>query len=137
MRGPRRTRLVVALVALAAMSAACGVRYQDPEPGTEFFESLEIDGDTTPGGGLTMTVAITQTYSVEVQSVCELRQEKATLREIGRDLIPPHPEGSPEATPVSSAHSHNFSVDEPGKYFVECLTPLDEDNYIAKELIIE
>lgn len=126
--------MAVAILIVALSIVACGVRYSDPEPGTEFFENIDITGDMEAGETLTVTVGITQTNPVEVVSVCELRQDKKTLFEIGRDTIAALPEGNPGATPVVSEHSHDFTVDEAGTYVVECLTPKDEDNFIAKEI---
>ncbi len=131
----RRVAPVTMLVAALSL-VACGVRYSDPEPGTEFYESIDITGDMTADETLTVTIGITQTNSVEVESVCELRQNKKTLFEIGRDLVPALPEGNPSATPVVSTLTHGFSVDEAGTFVVECLTPKDEDNFIAKEITI-
>ena len=130
-------RLTPVTMLIAALSLiACGVRYSDPEPGTEFYESIDITGDMTAGETLTVTIGITQTNPVEVVSVCELRQDKKTLFEIGRATIPALPEGNPDATPVISEQSHDFTVDEPGTFVVECLTPKDEDNFIAKEITV-
>jgi hypothetical protein len=137
MRKMRRKRIGIAgllLVAAASFVAGCGVRYSDPEPGTEFYESITISGDLTAGMAITVTVDITQTYPVEVESVCELRQNKVTLREIGRDVVPALVGGNPDATPPLSILTHDFTVDEPGTYVIECLTPKDEDNFIAKEI---
>lgn len=109
------------------------MRFTDPEPGTEFFESLEISGEMKAGSTLTALVTITQNYPIEVELTCELRQNKTTLQEIGKDLVPPLPDGNPDATPVSGSFSYDFTPPGPGEYKVECLTLKDEDNFIAKK----
>jgi hypothetical protein len=124
------------LVASALLLAACGVRFRDPEPGTEFFTEIDIAGDLRVQAPLTLTVAYEQYYPAEVEVVCELRQNNQTLRELGRQLVPPLPDGNPDATPVAGHSSFDFTVEQPGTYDVECLTPKDEDNYISDEITI-
>ncbi len=118
------------------MIAGCGVRYSDPEPGTEFFASITVSGELRVGETLTVIVGYTQTYALEVESVCELRQNKTTVKEIGRAVIPLLPEGNPEATPTVGELRYEFTVDTPGAYKVECLTPKDVDNFIDKKITV-
>ena len=121
---------------LGLVFAGCGVRYSDPEKGTEFYQSIAITGELRTGQPLTVVVAYTQTYPVEVESVCELRQNKQTVKEIGRTLVPLLPDGQPEATPTTGELRYEFTVDAPGAYKVECLTPKDEDNFIDEEITV-
>jgi hypothetical protein len=127
---------LVALVAAAILLVGCGVRYRDPEPGTEFFSDIEVAGDMTVQAPLTVTVGFEQYYPAEVELVCELRQNNQTLRELGRQLVPPLEQGDPEATPVTGHATFDFTVDVPGDYDVECLTPKDEDNYISTDITV-
>ena len=127
---------IAALVAATIVLAGCGVRYRDPDPGTEFFSDIDIAGDHRVEAPLTVTVGFEQFYPVEVELVCELRQDEETLRELGRQLVPALPEGEPEATPVAGHATFDFTVEPAGTYVVECLTPKDEDNYIAEEIDI-
>jgi hypothetical protein len=127
---------MLALVAISIALTACGIRYRDPEPGTEFFSEIEIAGDQSVATPLTVTVGFEQFYPVEVELVCELRQGSTTLRELGRQLVPPLEQGEPEAIPVAGHATFDFTIDVPGAYDVECLTPKDEDNYIAEEINI-
>jgi hypothetical protein len=121
----------------AVVFAGCGVRLRDPEPGTEFFSDIDVSGEMTVNAPLTVTVGYEQFYPVEVELVCELRQNEKTLRELGRQLVAPLEEGEPEATPVVGHATFDFTVEPAGEYVVECLTPKDEDNYIAKEIGID
>jgi hypothetical protein len=118
------------------MLAGCGVRYSDPEKGTEFYESMTVSGERRAGETLTVVATYTQTYPLEVESVCELRQDKQTLKEIGRTLVPLLPGGNPDATPTVGELRYEFTVDAPGVYKVECLTPKDEDNFIDEEITV-
>jgi hypothetical protein len=124
------------LAGLTVLFAACGVRFRDPEPGTEFFTDLAVSGDLKAQAPLAVSVQYEQFYPVEVEMVCELRQHKTTLKEIGRQLVQPLENGSPDATPVSGNATFDLTVDAPGQYTVECLTPKDEDNYISKKISV-
>ena len=131
-----RRQVTLLLAVTTLLLAGCGVRFRDPEPGTEFFTDLDIAGDFRVQAPLTLTVAYEQYYPAEVEVVCELRQHNETLRELGRQLVPPLPDGDPDATPVAGHSSFDFTVDQPGTYDVECLTPKDEDNYISDEITV-
>jgi hypothetical protein len=131
-----RTRLALFLAASLVLSA-CGVRFRDPEPGTEFWDSIEITGTFTPGGALTVTAAYEQLNPLDVEVMCELREEKEQLLEIGRTVVPALPDGNPDATPQAGSVTFDFAAPSPpGAYIVECLTPLDEDNFIGDEIIV-
>lgn len=131
-----RTCLALLLAASLALTA-CGVRFNDPEPGTEFWDSIEITGTFTPGGALKITVAYEQLNPVDVEVMCELREEKEQLLEIGRTVVPAVPGGRPDATPQPGSVSFDFAAPSPpGAYIVECLTPLDEDNFIGDEITV-
>lgn len=127
---------IAALVTLGLLIVGCGVRFKDPEPGTEFFADIDVSGDMKVQSPLAVTVTYEQYYPAEVELVCELRQSRQTLRELGRLLVPALAEGGPEATPVAGDATFDFTVDTAGTYDIECLTPKDEDNYIAKEITV-
>jgi hypothetical protein len=129
-------RRIAFFAALSLLLAGCGVRFRDPDPGTEFFSDIDVSGEMRAGAPLTVLVSYEQTYGVEVELACELRRNRQTLSEIGRTIVPAHPDGKPEATPVIGSLAYDFTVEQPGAYKVECLTPKDEDNYIAEDLTI-
>jgi hypothetical protein len=135
---PTVPRPIALLAAISLLFVGCGVRISGPERGTEFWDSIDITGTFTPGGALNVTAAYEQLNPVDVEVICELREEKEQLHEIGRTVVPALPEGSPDATPVAGSVSFDFSApDDPGAYIVECLTPSDEDNFIGDEIIVE
>jgi hypothetical protein len=127
---------LLTIVPLSLLLAGCGVRFRDPRPGTEFFEALQVTGEMKAGSPLTALVTYTQNYPVEVEISCELRQNKKTVQEIGKNLVPPLPGGNPDATPVAGTFSYDFTPPAPGEYKVECLTLKDEDNFIDKKIRI-
>lgn len=128
--------VVPILAACAVLAAGCGVQFGSSEKGTEFFTDLEVSGKLEPGQPLTAFLSFEQFYPVEVTLSCELRQKKTTIREIGREEVPRLPEGSPERTPYPGHYSFDFTVDQTGTFKIECLTPLDEDNFIVDEFTI-
>lgn len=129
-------RFAAMLLFVALAGAACGVRFRDASAGNEFFKSLTIVGDRRAGVPLVASVSYAQTYPLEVQVTCELRQGKQLVREIGTATIPRLPGGTPKSTPAAGQQSYDFVVDAPGRYKLECFTPADQDNYINKEFSI-
>jgi hypothetical protein len=73
---PDVNRIPPLVLALCAMLlAACGVRFADATPGTEFFTDIEISGEMRAGAPLTVYVQYEQFYPVDVAFHCELRRE--------------------------------------------------------------
>ena len=129
--------MLLPLLLAAAALAGCGVAFGPAPQGNEFFKSLEVTGDLRVGAPLTAALEYAQRNPIEVTVQCELRQKKELVKVIGGERVAPLPEGDPEATPFPGNYAFDFTVDEPGRYRVECLTPLDEDNYIIEEFTIE
>ena len=127
---------IAVLLSSSLLLAACGVRFQDPDPGTEFFKSIDISGQMRAGDPLTVVVGYDQYYPAEVAFQCELRRKKELITVIGEAKAPALEDGSPDATPFPGVYSFDFSVPEPGTFIVECLTPQDEDNFIGDEITI-
>lgn len=129
-------RLYLAAPLLTVVLAGCGVRFSDPEPGTEFFASLVVTGSRVASEPMTAVVSYTQNYPIEVELVCELRQNKTTLFEIGKAVVPPLPNGNPDATPFVGSLSYDFVPPAAGTYKIECLTPKDVDNFIDEKITV-
>lgn len=127
---------LAALFAASLIVAGCGIRFSDAPQGNDFFDSLDVTGDKRAGQTLTAAVALSQFYPVEVAVECELLDDSATLKPIGREVVPPLPDGSPDETPFAWNYSFDFTVDETGEYYVDCFTPLDEDNFIREVINI-
>jgi hypothetical protein len=131
-----RMRRVLPILPILVILAGCGIRVSDPEPGTEFWSDIDIVGTRETGSTMQVIAGYEQWYPVDVETVCELRQNKQTLREIGSTTVPALSGGNPEATPVVGHMTYDFTIDEPGTYIVECLTPKDEDNFIGDEITV-
>lgn len=127
--------VILALVAPAVL-AACGVAFSPDDESNEFFQTLEVSGDRRAGQVLTAAVSYEQFYPVEVRMACELRDDTQLIKPIAEVIVMPLENGGPEATPFPGNFAFDFTVDEPGSYRVECLTPRDEDNYIIDEFSI-
>jgi hypothetical protein len=127
---------VVLWVACASVFVSCGVRFSSTDRGTEFFTSIEISGEMRAGAPLTVLVGYEQYYPVEVVFQCELRRHKELIKVLGEEVVGSLENGGPDKTPFPGVISFDFSVDKPGSYIVECLTPKEEDNFIGDEIEI-
>lgn len=134
-RGP--LRLAAVLLTFAALFGACGVAFSESDEGTEFFKRIQVSGPNRADVTMTVLLDYEQYYPVDVVIRCELRTETALVAEIAPPFVAPKlPLGTPDSTPVAGAFARDFVVEEPGTYRVECLTPQDEDNFIAEEIHI-
>ena len=120
------------------------MRFIEAEPETELFEDVELSGSRTANGELTVTITVTQAYPVAVRVACfyELADKDLTDDEkqlafaeraskIGETLLPPSPETKPDDEVEPVEVTFRFSVAEPGRYFLACLTPAAPDNGIG------
>ena len=131
-----RIPFIPILIAASTLCAACGVRFSDASGHNEFFRSLVVTGQTRTNTPLTVAVSYQTTYNVPVLIVCELRQGKITVQEIGRNEVPAGHDGTPKAKPVPGNFSYDFEVEHPGSYRVQCYTERDADNYITRAFTV-
>jgi hypothetical protein len=132
----RNTSLVL-LVLLSCIIAGCGITFAGPDEGNDFFTALDVTGDKTAGSPMTAAVAFETFYPVPVDIVCELRQEKSLIGQIGVGQAPAIPgDLTPDDDRVPGNFSFNFTLDEPGDFKVECYTRDDEANFIIEEFTI-
>ena len=117
---------------MSALLAGCGIAFGGAPEGNDFFVSLRVTGDKTAGSPLTAAVAYETFYPDPIDVICELRQEKETLQQIGGFQAPGVPGLTPEDDGVPGNYSIDFAVNEPGEYKVECFTPKDEGNFIIQ-----
>lgn len=132
----RSGTLVIILLGLAGLLAGCGIGFGAGPEGTELFARLSIEGERTTGSSLTLRLDYTQFYPAPIEVRCLLERDEERVQIIGNRSIPAHPEGGPEATPTTGAFDLEFTVSEPGSYWVVCETPADEENAIGKSLEI-
>ena len=142
---PTLSALLPATVVLAIFgSLACGVRFGSPDPETELFEDIEISGTRTAGSPLTITLGITQAYPVAVQIACyydladrDLTDDEKALpfeeraTKVGERTLPASPGTEPGDEVDAVEVTFPFSINEPGRYFLACLTPSAPDNGVG------
>jgi hypothetical protein len=66
--------------------------------------------------------------------------EETKVMDILNEEIPANPDGAPvgTATPLPGDFEKGFRAPpQPGRYLVECLTPLDENNAIGEWITIQ
>ena len=134
----------VILLSLTLLISACGVRFLNPDPETELFEDLELTGNRTPGSDLTITLTLTQAYPVAVQVGCYYEVADKDLSDFEEELafheravkvaeatIPASSATRPDDEVEERDIEFHFSVPEPGRYFLACLTPASPENGIG------
>lgn len=141
-------RLLLLLVLLSVLPA-CGVAFTDDWDGTELFRGMKLDGERNVNSELTLTIWLRPGYPVPVHIACvyerdrELTddEEKLTFHEratqIGEATLTPAPGKRPNDKSIElEPYSFTFSVHEPGKYFLACLTPAAADNGLGMSFTI-
>ncbi len=145
-----RPRLLLLILALFGLTA-CGVRFVDSFNGTELFRKLELTGDFLPGKPLTVTVTVTQAYPLPVEVACMYEdssdltkdQKKIVFPErattVGTVTLPASPGTAPgdKKKVEPQEYSFEFTVDQPGDYFIACLTPAATENGIGTSFTVD
>ncbi|MPZ50160.1 MAG: hypothetical protein GEU75_12835 [Dehalococcoidia bacterium] len=130
-------------------SVGCGVRFTSPDPGTELFEDMDISGLRTAGSPLTISLTLNQAYPVAVRVACyydlsdrDLTDDEKSLpfeeraNKAGEAILPPAPEHRPDDEVALTKLDFSFSIPEPGRYFLACLTPASPENGIGSTVTI-
>ena len=118
--------------------------FRDNFDGTELIKEVEVTGDRFVNRQLTVTMELNEAYPVPVRVACYYENqnrlskderkvafhERATL--IGQQMLEPTPTGRPDEKVERSSVSFEFTVSEPGDYFLACITPAAPDNGIGK-----
>lgn len=144
----RRLRLALPLL-LLLVSTGCGVSFSESFDGTELFKSVRLAGELKTGSELTLTLNVNQGYPVPVQVACyyedgsklsddQLKlafQERATY--IGGKELPAAVDHKPGDDVVREDLVFKFTIDEPGEYFLACLTPAAPENGLGRLFEIE
>jgi hypothetical protein len=118
---------------LAAAAMACGIGNGDAHH--EPMSAMTITGSRVVGEEMQLELELRQTYNVDVDVECDLRQKGEVVQRIGYDTVPANPEGRPGEDPgFSSSLGFPFRVDKAGSYVVVCFTPADEENELTASL---
>jgi hypothetical protein len=116
------------------------VSFRSNFEGTEVFKSISLSGERVVGTELTLNVEVAQPYPVPLQITCYYEdpdaltddekslafQERAPV--IGNTVLPARVGSDPQDKVEKQKLSFKFKVDQPGTYFVACLTPGAAEN---------
>jgi len=124
--------LCAALVVAPALGCGIGSDYGHQEP----LSKMRITGSRVVGEELRLELDYRQTYDVDVDVECDLRQGGEAIQQIGYDTVPANPGGRPDATPAVGTLAFTFRVDKAGSYVVVCFTPADAENELTTEITV-
>jgi len=126
--------ILLFLGAIAVLALGCGIgsdtKYQEP------LSKMRITGTRAVGQDLRLELDYRQTYDVDVDVECELRQGSTVVDEIGSGVVTANPGGRPDATPTVGTLAFPFRVEKAGSYLVVCFTTKDEENKLKTPLTV-
>jgi hypothetical protein len=134
-----RFRLLALPIALLSLTA-CGIEFSSSFEGTELFKSIQLTGERRVGAELTITVMVNPVYPTPVHIGCyyeddeRLTNDQAKLdfadraMKVGETVLEPAHDRTPADDAERIPLSFRFVVNEPGDYFIACLTPAAPDN---------
>jgi hypothetical protein len=150
-----RTHLAVLLLLLLALPA-CGVAFSANFDGTEVFRKFALDspdvvnGEFPPGSPIEVSLTVNQGYPVPVAVSCRYEnvditddERKVAFNErttsVFETVLPAnldgHEPGDVDDVP-DQEFNFEFSVDEPGDYFIACFTVASPENGIGRGFTI-
>lgn len=120
------------------------MRFSESFNGTELFKAIELQGERVVGSTLELTVSLNPAYPVPVQIACYYEdgskltddqhklafQERATP--IGEEVLRPATGRRPGDDVERRQLTFRFKVEEPGDYFLACLTPAAPENGLGR-----
>jgi len=124
--------ILLFLGAIAALALGCGIgsdrAYQEP------LSKMRITGTRTVGQELRLELDYRQTYDVDVDVECDLKQGSEVIQQIGYGVVQANPGGHPDATPAVGTLVFPFRVEKAGSYLVVCFTTKDAENKLKTSL---
>jgi hypothetical protein len=124
--------ILLFLGAIAALALGCGIgsdrAYQEP------LSKMRITGTRTVGQELRLELDYRQTYDVDVDVECDLKQGSEVIEQIGYGVVQANPGGRPDATPAVGTLAFPFRVEKAGSYLVVCFTTKDAENKLKTPL---
>lgn len=126
--------LLLSIAALAALALGCGIgsdkAYQEP------LAKMRITGTRAVAQEMRLELDYRQTYDVDVDVECDLKQGSEVIQQIGYGVVPSNPIGRPDATPAVGTLAFPFRVDGAGSYLVVCFTTNDAENKLKTPLTV-
>jgi hypothetical protein len=126
--------LISCASALAFLALGCGIgsdaAHQEP------LSAMRVTGARVAGEELRVELDYRQTYPVDVDVECDLKQNGEVVQKIGSGVVPASPGARPDDTPVPGKLVFPFTIAKAGEYRLECLTPADVENKLKSSLSI-
>ncbi len=119
------------LLALAGCGIGSNRTYQEP------LAAVHIVGTPVAGQSLQVEVDYRQTYPVDVNVECDLKQNGSVVQTIGTGVVPGQPGAKPDDPPKTGQLVFPFTVSKAGDYQVSCFTPEDVENKMKSSLHIQ
>ena len=129
---------------------ACGIVFSAGFEGTEVFRDLELDGEFRAGSAVTATVTVTQPYAAPLAVSCRYEnrditddQRKVAFSEralpVFDAVLEAHtgPRPDDRENLAVETMSFEFTVSEPGDYFIACFTVAAPENGIGQRFTVE
>ena len=116
------------------------MRLESTGTGTELFRDVDLSGDRRVGSEHTLTLKLTNGYPVPIRVACLYEnsarltsdQEKVGFEEramlIGETVLPGTAGLRPDTETIPLELTYRFTPEEPGTYFLSCMTPLAPEN---------
>jgi hypothetical protein len=124
--------ILLLLGAIAFLALGCGIgtdeAYQEP------LSKIRVTGTRAVGQEMRLELDYRQTYDVDVDVECDLKQGSKIIQQISYETVPANPNGRPDATPATGTLAFDFSVDKAGSYTVVCFTTKDTENKLKASL---
>jgi hypothetical protein len=117
--------------------------FGSPDPSTEVFRDIELDGDFVPGGEIEVTLEVTQAYPVPLAISCRYEntditedQERVAFNERTKSVYEGVLQANPGHEPGDEVGERTirftFSESELGDYFIACFTVASPENGIGQ-----
>ncbi len=131
----KRSLLLVSFGAFLALAAiGCGIgsdpKHQEP------LAAMHVIGTPAAGQVLQVELDYRQTYSVDVDVECDLKQNGEVVQKIGSGTVPALPGARPDGTPMPGKLVFPFTVVKAGDYQVACFTTADVENKLKASLTV-
>jgi hypothetical protein len=142
---------IAIILFLSLLLPACGVVFIADFEGTEVFRDIEIEGDFVAGSPISVALTVRQPYPVPVAISCRFEnadisddQRRVVFAErslsVFETILEPNPGpglGDEDVDPEDMEQRFEFTVDEPGEYFLACFTLAALENGIGQRFTVE
>ena len=131
---PAKQSIVILLLfgAIAVLALGCGIGSEEEQH--EPLSMMRITGTRVVGQDMRLELDYRQTYDVDVDVECDLRQGSEVIQQIGYDTVAANPGGRPDATPAVGTLTFPFRVEKAGSYLIVCFTTKDAENKLKAPL---